>query len=263
MINGKREKEEYLEALWELKENGQDSIDDLKTILNTNYDLLAVEGLELEGLAVLRDENRRISLTESGGDQARKIIRAHRIGERLIYDVFGGDFEAAACEFEHTVTPELVDGICTLLGHPRECPHGMSIPQGECCKSSASTANKQVVSLAELEVGQTARVAYINSRDDRQMHKLDGLQIRPRATVGVHQKYPCYVIECEGTHIAMDEDVVSSICVWSDKGRFKPGDRGEPLDLDRKRRKRWGNGFKFGRRKPHPLRSDKGAGLSK
>lgn len=248
MRNICNKKEEHLESLWEMKEKEQDSVEDLESAMNGNCDLLLIKELAMEGLVEFYEEEERVTLTEPGKKQARKVIRAHRIGERLIYDVFGGDFETAACEFEHTVTDELVDGICTLLGHPRECPHGMSIPDGECCKSLASTAHKQVVSLTELEVGQKARVAYINVRNDREMHRLDGLHVRPRATVKLHQRYPCYVIECEGAHIALDDDIVSNICVWSNNGRFVPGDNREPLNLDRKRRK-WGRGFLFGRKR--------------
>ena len=247
MNNSRKEKEEHLECLWEAKENGQDSVDDLQAAMNGNYDVRLMDELSLEGLVVLNEEATKVGLTQAGNERAQAIIRAHRIGERLIYDIFGGDFETAACEFEHTVTAELVDGICTLLGHPHECPHGMSIPAGECCKSSADTAQRQILSLTELEVGQTARVAYINVSDDREMHRLDGLQIRPRAVVKLHQKYPCYVVECDGAHIAMDEEIVSGICVWSQNGKIQP-QKGQLLELDRKHRKRRGLDFLFGRK---------------
>jgi len=155
-----------------------------------------------------------IALTEKGQDHARQIIRAHRLAERLLYDVLGGDYESGACEFEHIVTPELVDSICTLLGHPGLCPHGMPIPRGRCCKNFSRVAQSPVVPLAELKVGQSARVAYINSKSDQQLHKIDNLRIRPGAVVTLHQRYPAYVIECEGSNIAMDEEIVSNICVW-------------------------------------------------
>ncbi len=48
------------------------------------------------------------------------------------------------------------------------------------------------------------------------MHKIDGLHIRPGITVTLHQKYPAYVIECEGGNIALDEQIASNICVWRD-----------------------------------------------
>ncbi|MHC4632273.1 MAG: iron dependent repressor, metal binding and dimerization domain protein [Planctomycetota bacterium] len=119
------------------------------------------------------------SLTEKGAGYARQLIRAHRLAERLLYDILGGDFESGACEFEHTVTGELVDSICILLGHPETCPHGSPIPQGQCCKESCRTAQSSVVPLVELEVGQSARVAYINCKSDQQLHKIDSLCIKP------------------------------------------------------------------------------------
>lgn len=259
MKNNHKEKEEHLEGLWEMKERQQVSLNNLEEAMNGNYDARMMEDLALEGLVELSDEGNGVTLTEMGEDQARRIIRAHRVGERLIYDVLGGDFETAACEFEHTVADELVDGICTLLGHPRECPHGMPIPEGDCCKISARTARKQVVPLTEIKVGQSTRVAYIHVRDDREMHKLDGLQIRPRATVKLHQQYPCYVIECEGAHIALDEEIASNIFVWSNNGHGQSGER-EPVELDGKRRRRWGGGFLFGRRRPGKTCCEGGGG---
>ena len=29
---------------------------------------------------------------------------------------------------------QFTDALCTMLGHPRKCPHGHEIPVGECCK---------------------------------------------------------------------------------------------------------------------------------
>ena len=250
MKNKRKDKEEYLERLWELKEAGSESLDDFMRAVKDDYDPELLDSLTSDGLVELDEKEKRIKLTAGGADQARKIIRAHRIGERLIFDIFGGDFETAACEFEHTVTAELVDGICTLLGHPGECPHGMPIPKGECCRSKASTAHKQVVPLKDLEIGQTARVAYINTKDDRQMHNLDDLQVRPRSVVKLHQKYPCYVVECEGAHIALDEEIVSSICVWSDnEPNESDNDDSKLLEFGGKHRKRRGLDFIFGRKR--------------
>ena len=132
----------------------------------------------------------------------------------MIYDVLGGEFESGACEFEHIITPELVDSICILLGHPRECPHGMPIPEGECCKRSAKTAQNSVIPLTELSVGQSVRIAYVSCKNDQQLHKIDSLQIRPGVLVKMHQIYPSYVIECEGANIALDREIVSNIHVW-------------------------------------------------
>ncbi|MBW2062388.1 MAG: ferrous iron transport protein A [Deltaproteobacteria bacterium] len=71
-----------------------------------------------------------------------------------------------------------------------------------------------VLPLTELDARQSARVAYVNGRNDQRIQKMDVLQIRPGAQIRVLQKYPCHVIECEGGNIAMDSEVASCIFVW-------------------------------------------------
>jgi Mn-dependent DtxR family transcriptional regulator len=44
-----------------------------------------------------------------------------------------------ACRFEHILSPEATDRICTFLGHPRTCPHGSLIPAGPCCLAARAS----------------------------------------------------------------------------------------------------------------------------
>ncbi len=211
-MNGITDREEMLERLWQLGERGTATIEGLRVSLKGRFDAADLEKLQEDGM-VTRDAQ-TISLTGPGAAHAERLIRAHRIGERLIHDVLGREFETGACEFEHILATEIVDGICTLLGHPRECPHGFAIPQGECCRVSARYVQKIVVPLTELQMGQTARVAWVYTRSDQQLHRLTSLQNRPGSIVKLHQDYPSYVIECDGASIAMDEEVARSINVW-------------------------------------------------
>jgi DtxR family Mn-dependent transcriptional regulator len=71
------------------------------------------------------------------------------------------------------------------------------------------------VPLTELKVGDSGRVVYVNCRDDRLLHKIDGLHIRPGAVIKVHQRYPSFVLECEGANIAVSAEIAESICVWA------------------------------------------------
>jgi Mn-dependent DtxR family transcriptional regulator len=48
-----------------------------------------------------------------------------------------------ACKFEHILSPEATERICTFLGHPRTCPHGSPIPAGECCIAAKTENNQQ------------------------------------------------------------------------------------------------------------------------
>ena len=213
-MNNKRQKDEHLEQLWYMKEDDENSIEVIRKTMGDDYNADIIDELASEEMIDLAEDQSKLTLTKNGSDYARQLIRSHRLAERLLYDVLGGDFEPGACEFEHIVTPELVDSICTLLGHPKLCPHGLPIPQGQCCRKSSKTASSSVVPLIELKVGQSARVAYINCKNDQQLHKIDSLHIKPGVIVTLHQRYPTYVVECQDCNIAMDEAIASNICVW-------------------------------------------------
>jgi putative ABC transport system ATP-binding protein len=82
--------------------------------------------------------NGEVHLTESGSRRARDVVRRHRLAERLFTDTFAIDEAEVhwqACRFEHIITPELDQRICSFLGHPKTCPHGNPIPPGTCCET--------------------------------------------------------------------------------------------------------------------------------
>jgi putative ABC transport system ATP-binding protein len=89
-----------------------------------------------------------VELTSRGRERAGSIIRRHRLAERLFTDSLAMDseteIEQQACKFEHILSPEATDKICTFLGHPRTCPHGAPIPPGACCEKSSEEAARVV-----------------------------------------------------------------------------------------------------------------------
>jgi putative ABC transport system ATP-binding protein len=87
-------------------------------------------------LRLVEMQNGEVQLTPVGSQRARDVIRRHRLAERLFKDTFSIDDSEAhtqACKFEHIISPELDQRICTFLGHPKTCPHGNPIPPGDCC----------------------------------------------------------------------------------------------------------------------------------
>ena len=211
-------KDEHLERLWHFKEEAKDSIDELKVRMGSDFNGDTIDQLVSDDMIEFSSGNEKINLTEKGAEHASKVIRAHRIAERMMHNVLGENVEMAACEFEHVIATELVDSICILLGHPKECPHGKPIPEGECCKAHVKTMQSSIIPLTELEVGQSAHVAYVHCKGDQQLHKFDGLQIKPGALVKLHQVYPTYVIECENANVALDNELASNICLWKKAG---------------------------------------------
>ena len=91
-----------------------------------------------------------VALTPRGRERAGSIIRRHRLAERLFTDSLAMDSESEieqqACKFEHILSPEATDKICTFLGHPRTCPHGAPIPSGPCCAEQPNPKLGETVS---------------------------------------------------------------------------------------------------------------------
>jgi len=87
-------------------------------------------------LVELQDGHAR--LTPVGSRRARDIVRRHRLAERLFKDTFAieeSEAQNQACRFEHIISAELDERICSFLGHPKTCPHGNPIPPGACCSN--------------------------------------------------------------------------------------------------------------------------------
>ena len=98
------------------------------------------EALKPDGVSV-GDGSAIVELTTRGRQRAADIIRRHRLAERLFTDSLAMDseteIEQQACKFEHILSPEATDKICSFLGHPKTCPHGALIPPGPCCGRQA------------------------------------------------------------------------------------------------------------------------------
>jgi len=210
-----KELEEYLEILWYIQERHGANMKEILHHVNGDWDPSIVDVLKQHGF--IEETETEIKFTPKGYDTARLLVRSHRLAERLLTDVLGMNIDRAetgACEFEHFVVPEIVDSICTLLGHPKVCPHGMPIPPGACCQEAKHSIESPARSITELESGKKARVAYINTRSNSRMHQLTQLGIKPGAQIWVHQKYPTFVLRIDNTQIALDESVAQDILVW-------------------------------------------------
>jgi putative ABC transport system ATP-binding protein len=104
---------------------------DRKPFVNPCHDALKPSGVSSgEGSLI-------VELTSRGRQRAADIIRRHRLAERLFTDSLAMDseteIEQQACKFEHILSAEATDKICSFLGHPQTCPHGSPIPPGPCC----------------------------------------------------------------------------------------------------------------------------------
>ena len=114
------------------------------------------------GLVAVKDGVARF--TPVGETRARDVIRRHRLAERLFMDVLSirdeVEIESSACKFEHILSPEVTDRMCTLMGHPTECPHGSPIPPGECCAEGRVLDSEEMASVMRAGMaGRPGRIA--------------------------------------------------------------------------------------------------------
>lgn len=96
------------------------------------------------------------------------------------------------------------------------------------------TIESAVSRLTDMKIGQAARIAYINCGEDQELHRLSGLQIRPGSIIKLHQTYPAFVIECEGSNIAIDDEIAQNICVWQIAAKEAPS---RPVEIEKPKRK--------------------------
>jgi len=207
---------EILEAVWTLEEQGKASLTDIRRIAHTEVTDQLLHEVESGGLIAVEPAG-CVSLTSKGRVQAATIIRRHRLAERLMYDVLNVDVEEtedAACEFEHLIAEGITNAICTLLGHPRYCPHQRPIPEGSCCRQAPEQVSSIVVSCDHLHIGEVARIAYLSTQDHPRLLKLTALGVTPGVEVKLLQKWPSYVIQCDETEIALEEEIARNIYVW-------------------------------------------------
>jgi DtxR family Mn-dependent transcriptional regulator len=123
--------------------------------------------LEAEGL-VERGENKEALLTETGRARAERVVRKHRIIERLLTDFMGytpAEAHVHADELGDTFTDDMVERISERLGHPDRCPHGWPVdPDFE------QAENAELAPVAELPTGSRATIVRLAEHDGELLH---------------------------------------------------------------------------------------------
>ncbi len=153
--------EEYLEAIYELEEEGTRVIQArLAEHLGHSPPSVSemVRRLRDEGWVQVRD--RALHLTPKGRDRAISVVRKHRLAERLLTDVIGLPWHKThveACRWEHVISDEVEEHLVALLENPSTCPHGNPIP-------GAGPARDDLLALADVELGERVRLERVTEQ---------------------------------------------------------------------------------------------------
>ena len=203
--------EEILELLWVTTQEESGQTAELK---REEYSSDNPEIEELLKLGFVKYEGKNLILQSEGLKEAESVVRRHRLAERLMADVLDIQetlLEENACQFEHLLREEVEENVCTLLGHPRECPHGKPIPMGPCCKRTAYEVKSVVLPLCELSQGDRGRVAYLRTGNSQRLQKLLTLGILPGVAVEMVQRFPTFVFRIGHSQIAVDREMAEGI----------------------------------------------------
>jgi DtxR family Mn-dependent transcriptional regulator len=216
LMSGNRAIDEVLEFIWSEREVGRSSIERLFEIEEVAEEADKETLAEMKRSGLVEISGDEVKLTGKGNMLAEAAIRRHRLAERLLTEVLAMDeasVEKNACDFEHTLSPEVAESICTLLGHPPTCPHGLPIPKGLCCKTPQRELTPLVNPLDKLEIGEKGRIIFIVSHSHKRLDKLSTLGIVPGCVVRVHQKRPAFVLQIGETTLALDPEIIKEIYV--------------------------------------------------
>ncbi len=204
--------EEYLETIASMAEEGGPVIQARiaqrlgKTAPSVSemLDRLASEGY-------VKRSGRQIALTKQGRATANRVIRKHRLAERLLVDVIGLPWHLVHTEagrWEHVISDEVEHRLVELLGDPGTCPHGNPIPGSA---TSTAEAGPQV-SLADVTPGQTIRFVRLTEEvelDLSALRYLEDMGFIPGKTATVQTKAPddTLMLDVDGTTLALGREL--------------------------------------------------------
>src|SRR5437763_4463416 len=169
--------------------------------------------LEAEGL-VERGEHKEAILTEAGAERARRVVRKHRIIERLLTDFMGytaAEAHVHADELGGTFSDDMVERIEEKLGHPERCPHGWPVdPDVE------QAENRELLPLSDLEPGGRATIVRLAEHDGDLLHWFYDEGLVPGTTLELRAAEPAagqFRIGIDGDDKAIGEKAAAGLFV--------------------------------------------------
>jgi DtxR family Mn-dependent transcriptional regulator len=197
--------EEYCEAIWELKEDDVDVIQArVAERLGVSRPAVSemIKRMQAEGFVAL--DGTAINLTDDGLHLAERVVRRHRLAERLLTDILGlswADAHIEAGKWEHVISEPVERAINRLLDNPTTCPHGNPIP-------GSSYAAPDLVALSAVTVGQPFTVTRIPEELEFTPGLLDFLEdaaVQPGRSGTVTAVSPdgTATVEIDGRHVGI------------------------------------------------------------
>jgi DtxR family transcriptional regulator, Mn-dependent transcriptional regulator len=169
--------------------------------------------LEADGL-IERGEHKEALLTPTGRKRAEKVVRKHRIIERLLTDFMGysaAEAHVHADELGDTFTDDMVERIETRLGNPQRCPHGWPVDP-----AFEQEENHELAPLSDLEPGDRATIVRLAEHDGELLHWFYDEGLVPGSEIEIRAAQPAagqITVKLDGSERAIGEKAAAGLFV--------------------------------------------------
>jgi DtxR family transcriptional regulator, Mn-dependent transcriptional regulator len=171
--------------------------------------------LEGEGL-VERGEHKEAILTPSGRERAERVVRRHRLVERLLTDFMGytaAEAHVYADEIGESFSDDMIERIDERLGHPERCPHGWPLDT-----EAEQAENRELAPLADLAPGTRAEIVRLAEHDGELLHWFYDHGFVPGTELEVREAQPAaeqLTVRVNGDERAISEKAAAGLFVRS------------------------------------------------
>lgn len=166
-----------------------------------------VARMERDGLLTLAGD-RHIELSDDGRSKATRVMRKHRLAERLLVDVLGLELQYVhdeACRWEHVMSERVEHKILAVLKEHSLSPYGNPIPGLEELGDYAEVEDFRdgVVPITEIagtdpRRAVVRRIGELAQADTDALSVLTGAGVRPGAAVQVRTDGGRVIVVAEG-----------------------------------------------------------------
>jgi DtxR family transcriptional regulator, Mn-dependent transcriptional regulator len=168
--------------------------------------------LESEGL-VERGEHKEAILTASGRERAERVVRKHRLVERLLTDFMGytaAEAHVHADEIGESFSDDMIERIDERLGHPERCPHGWPVDT-----QAEQAENRELAALADLAPGTRAEIVRLAEHDGSLLHWYYDAGLVPGTKVEIRAAKPRgeFTLKVNGGERAIGEKAAAGLFV--------------------------------------------------
>jgi DtxR family Mn-dependent transcriptional regulator len=169
--------------------------------------------LESDGL-IERGEHKEALLTKPGRERAERVVRKHRLIERMLTDFMGytaAEAHVHADALGDTFSEEMVERIDERLGRPERCPHGWPVdPDFE------QAENRELAPLAALAPGTRATIVRLAEHDGELLHWFYDTGLEPGRELELRSSEPetgTFTIAVNGDERAIGEKAAAGLYV--------------------------------------------------